>query len=163
MWLAATRVCGGGSLGVVGYSTRVCMADGGSWVAVVDVHVFGGASWMWLVPACVAVALGCDWAPTCLAVADGSNWRWLVPTWWWCSWMWLMPTCVARADVWWVPTRGGGKWRWLVSHVFTVAVGRCGSWRWLVPTCVVVLVGCGWCPRVWLWQLCVVGGPRVWR
>ena len=35
----------------------------------------------------------------------------------------------------------------------------CGlrNWMWLVPTGLVVTVGCGWCPRVWPWQLDVIG------
>ena len=37
-----------------------------------------------------------------------------------------------------------------------------GSWKWLVFTCLAVLVGRGWCPRVWLLQLCVIGCPSVW-
>ena len=32
-----------------------------------------------------------------------------------------------------------------------------------MPTCVVAPVGCGLFPRVWLWQLCLVEGPRVSR
>ena len=37
-----------------------------------------------------------------------------------------------------------------------------GSWKWLAFTCLAVAVGCGWCPRVWLLQLCVIGCPSVW-
>ena len=37
-----------------------------------------------------------------------------------------------------------------------------GSWKWLVFTCLAGQVGRGWCQRVWLWQLGVIGSPSVW-
>ena len=42
---------------------------------VVGVHVFGGANWMWLVPVCVDVAVGCGPGHTRAAVAVGCGWR----------------------------------------------------------------------------------------
>ena len=74
---------------------------------VVGVHSFSGANWMWLVPACEALAVGCDWVPKCVGMAIGNDW---FPRVWWCqvdavgarvcgcdSWMCLMPTCLAMA------------------------------------------------------------------
>ena len=39
---------------------------------------------------------------------------------------------------------------------------RHGNWRRLVTTSLVAPVGCGFCPRVWLWQFGVVGDRRMW-
>ena len=41
---------------------------------VIGTHEFGGASWMWLVPACVAMAAGCDWVTKCVVMAIGYDW-----------------------------------------------------------------------------------------
>ena len=75
MWIA-THVCGAMADGR-GWCPRVCRWD----PEVVGFLVLSAASWMWLVPAYVAVAFGCDWVHTCLPVADGcgSSWRWLEP------------------------------------------------------------------------------------
>ena len=42
---------------------------------MISTHEFGGASWMWLVPSCVAVAVVCGWWPTRVAFAVGCGWR----------------------------------------------------------------------------------------
>ena len=65
---------------------------------MIDTHEFGDASWMWFVPSYVAVAVGCGWLPTSVAVAVG----------------W-----VSYSRVW-----RDGRWTWLVSTCMAVAVGR---------------------------------------
>ena len=81
---------------------------------VVGVPVFAGAGWMWFVPACVAVAVGSDWVPTCQAVADGCG----------STWMWLVPTCVVMTDECvWLPRVG----RWQLN-VFGAHVCAHGHW-----------------------------------
>ena len=72
---------------------------------MIGTHEFGGASWMWFVPSCVAVAVVCGWGPTrwryqldvAGAHVHGGD-----------SLMRLVPTCVALAigcdwypRVWW--------------------------------------------------------------
>ena len=158
--MVCARVCGYGSWGVVG------------------VHAFGGSSWMWLAPTCMAVTIECVW---CLRM-----WPWQLDVigsheFGGDSWMWFAThVCGAMAD-------GRGYcprvWRWQLEvigfHVFGAASGMslvpacapvalgcdwvptylagidgCGSsWRWLVPTCVAVAAGSGWCPPVCWWQL----------
>ena len=56
-------------LGVVG--AQVCPWQ----LDVIGTHEFGDASFMWLVPACVAMAVGCGLWPTRLAVAVECGWR----------------------------------------------------------------------------------------
>ena len=44
--------------------TVECVSRPRVWPCELDVivtHEVGGASWMWFVPACVAVAVGCGW------------------------------------------------------------------------------------------------------
>ena len=89
----------------------------------IGTHEFGDASWMWFVPTCLAVAVGCD-----------------------SIWMWLVPTCVAV-------TVGCGSIlaymaRWQMDVVGVLVYGG-GSGEWLVSTFLSGLVGSGWCPRVW--------------
>ena len=89
---------------------------------------------MWFVPACVVVAVGCDWLPKCVGMAIGCDWRprTHVSR---ASWMWLVPACVAVA----VDVFGSVYLAWQLDVI--------GTHEFVVP------VGCGWCPRVWLWQL----------
>ena len=49
---------------------------------------------------------------------------------------------------------GDASWMWFVPVWVAVAVG-CGS----LPTRVAMADECGWFPRVWRWQLEVVGVP----
>ena len=61
---------------------------------VVGAHESDGPSWMWLVPTCVTMIIGCDWYP-CI-------WRWQLDMigaheFGGASWMWLVPACVAVA------------------------------------------------------------------
>ena len=74
---------------------------------------------------------------TCMAVADEMDML--------AVGMWLVPTCVAVE----------------LDEVGYSRVWRDGRWTWLVFTCKAVAVGSGLCQRVRLWELGVVGGPRV--
>ena len=127
---------------------------------------------MWLLPKCVALAVGCSLVPTC----GGGNWTCLIPTcvamavgcdwhphhWRWqldlveallsggVSWMCLVPRCVTVAvSMCLVPTR---VWLWQLDVVCSLVCDG-GSWICLVSTRAAVVVGNGWCSRVWRWQL----------
>ena len=71
---------------------------------MIGTHEFGGTSWMWIVPAFVAVAavcgpghkrvavaVGCDWVPKCVVMATGCDWY---PKFGGASCMCLVPACV---------------------------------------------------------------------
>ena len=55
MDVVGARVCGCGS--------GMClMPKCGPWqLDMIGTHEFGDGIWIWFVPACVAVAFGCDW------------------------------------------------------------------------------------------------------
>ena len=116
---------------------------------MIGTHVVDGASWIWLVPACVDVAAGCDWVPKCVVMAFRCDW--------------YPPVWCCQLDVVGAHVYGGGSWKWLVSTCVAVAVG-CG---W-VPKCVVIAIVCDWYPLVWWCQLDVVcnrvcgSGSWVW-
>ena len=84
---------------------------------------------MWVVPTCMAVAVGCGWCPRVWRGVVGCGWcprvwRWLVGR-GWCPRVWP-----SQLDVIGTHEFGGGSWMWFVPRV------------WLLP------IGCDWWHRV---------------